>query len=178
MVPKFYSQVLEYATKAHGSQLRKYTNDPYIEHPTAVANIIMDIGGSAAQVYAALLHDVVEDTEETFGTLQVFLFGLLPQQLAIDTLSIVVHCTDVYTKEAFPGLNRKTRKELEAKRLSEIPKESQTVKLADIIHNTDSIMIYDPDHFGKVYLEEITCLLSVMDSDNVLYSRASCNTHQ
>jgi len=37
-----YQKALEFATKAHGDQKRKYTGEPYITHPIAVAKIIKD----------------------------------------------------------------------------------------------------------------------------------------
>ncbi|MHC5831175.1 MAG: HD domain-containing protein, partial [Nostoc sp.] len=37
----------------------------YIAHPIAVADLLRDLGGSAAMIAAGFLHDVVEDTEVT-----------------------------------------------------------------------------------------------------------------
>jgi (p)ppGpp synthase/HD superfamily hydrolase len=56
-----YLAALAYATKAHGGQLRKGTEIPYITHPMGVASIVLDYGGTQEQAIAALLHDVVED---------------------------------------------------------------------------------------------------------------------
>ena len=58
-------RVLQFATQAHAGQKRKYTGDDYIVHPVAVAQIVRDFGGSVDQQAAALLHDVVEDTDVT-----------------------------------------------------------------------------------------------------------------
>jgi len=57
--------VLNFAKDAHGDQLRKYTNDHYILHPIAVAEMVKDAGGDENMVNAALLHDVLEDTKIT-----------------------------------------------------------------------------------------------------------------
>ncbi|WP_236685301.1 RelA/SpoT family protein [Demequina salsinemoris] len=61
------------AEKAHRGQKRK-SGEPYITHPIAVAQIVADLGLPASVIAAALLHDVVEDTdfsiermEEEFG---------------------------------------------------------------------------------------------------------------
>ena len=35
-----------FAYKAHGNQKRKYTGDPYMMHPLAVAQIVKDYGGT------------------------------------------------------------------------------------------------------------------------------------
>jgi len=52
------------AKKAHEGQLRK-SGEPYITHPLAVAEILVDLGIGAKTIAAALLHDTVEDTEYT-----------------------------------------------------------------------------------------------------------------
>ena len=57
----------EFATAAHEAvgQLRKYTNDPYIVHPAAVAAIVETVPHTPEMVAAAFCHDVVEDTRVT-----------------------------------------------------------------------------------------------------------------
>ncbi len=57
-------KAFEYAKKAHQGQYRQ-TGEPYITHPLEVANIIADYGLDEPSIIAALLHDVVEDTEIT-----------------------------------------------------------------------------------------------------------------
>ncbi|MBQ8230293.1 MAG: bifunctional (p)ppGpp synthetase/guanosine-3',5'-bis(diphosphate) 3'-pyrophosphohydrolase [Clostridia bacterium] len=54
----------EYAQTAHANQKRA-SGEPYFIHPCAVADILMDLGLDAATIAAALLHDVIEDTEST-----------------------------------------------------------------------------------------------------------------
>lgn len=51
----------EFADKAHEGQVRK-SGEPYILHPLAVAEILVDIQMDVTSIIAALLHDVVEDT--------------------------------------------------------------------------------------------------------------------
>ena len=62
------------AEEAHRDQLR-YTGEPYITHPLAVAHILAQMRMDPATIMAAILHDVVEDTPvkqseivEKFGT--------------------------------------------------------------------------------------------------------------
>lgn len=57
-------KALDFATKSHAGQSRK-SGEPYIVHPIVVAGIVADITGDEAMVVAALLHDVVEDTDVT-----------------------------------------------------------------------------------------------------------------
>ncbi len=53
-----------YAEAAHANQKRA-SGEPYFIHPCAVAEILMGLGLDAATIAAALLHDVIEDTEST-----------------------------------------------------------------------------------------------------------------
>ncbi len=57
-------KAFEIADEAHKNQRRR-SGEPYIIHPVAVAKILCDMGMDADSVCAALLHDVVEDTEMT-----------------------------------------------------------------------------------------------------------------
>ncbi|MEG1849636.1 MAG: RelA/SpoT family protein, partial [Oscillospiraceae bacterium] len=52
----------EVAVQAHGEQKRR-SGLPYITHPLAVAKILVELGMDTESVAAALLHDVVEDTD-------------------------------------------------------------------------------------------------------------------
>lgn len=55
----------EYAAEKHDGQFRE-SGEPYITHPLAVAAILVDLGMDTDAICAALLHDVVEDTDATF----------------------------------------------------------------------------------------------------------------
>ncbi len=52
------------AKSAHAGQFR-LTGEPYVSHSVAVAKIVADLGLDTSSVVAALLHDVIEDTEVT-----------------------------------------------------------------------------------------------------------------
>ncbi len=59
-----------FAAEAHSSQIRK-SGIPYITHPIAVARVaLVELGLKTNSVMAALLHDVVEDTEYTVTDIQ------------------------------------------------------------------------------------------------------------
>ena len=54
-------EAYDFADQAHHGQLRK-SGEPYILHPLAVADILVNMQMDATSIIAALLHDVVEDT--------------------------------------------------------------------------------------------------------------------
>ena len=61
---KLILKAFQYANHNHGEQCRR-SGEPYIIHPLNVAYILADIGLDDSTICAALLHDVVEDTEVT-----------------------------------------------------------------------------------------------------------------
>lgn len=157
---------LTFAHAAHAAvgQLRKYTNDPYIVHPIAVSAVVATVGGSDEMVMAAVLHDVVEDTAVTVEDIRR-LFG-------IDVADMVDSLTDVYTTEAYPKLNRATRKELEAGRYAYESDEVKTIKLADMIDNTRSIAEHDAGFFKTYAVEKRNLLTSLVGGNEQLWAVA------
>ncbi len=157
-------QVLEFVKTAHGSQKRKYTGEPYWTHPYAVAEIVAPFEPDGIEI--ALCHDIIEDTSITKMELLSYLqsFGYLRSQ-ARRIVNGVVYLTDVYTKEAFPHLNRPERKKLEAERLGKVSPLAQSVKYADILHNTSTIKELDK-WFSYGYLLEKKLMLNRMNEGN------------
>lgn len=76
-IPPFYSpdeqltirRAWNHARAKHDGQTRA-SGEPYITHPMAVAEILMSLPARADVVAAGLLHDVLEDTSESFVTLE------------------------------------------------------------------------------------------------------------
>ena len=58
-------QAIEYARYKHKDQKRK-DGSPYIIHPLAVAEIVVEMGLDMDAVLGALLHDCIEDTDASF----------------------------------------------------------------------------------------------------------------
>lgn len=61
---KLIMKAYDLACKKHGTQCRM-SGEPYIIHPMSVAYTLAEIGLDESTICAALLHDVVEDTEIT-----------------------------------------------------------------------------------------------------------------
>jgi (p)ppGpp synthase/HD superfamily hydrolase len=141
-----------FAIAAHEAvgQKRKYSGQPYYTHPVAVASIVEEYGGNAEQIQAALLHDVVEDTNVTIDIIREH-FG--------DTIADLVDwLTD--TSKPEDG-NRATRKAIDRKHIQKASQEAQFIKCADLIHNTECIIKNDKK-FAVVYMEEKALLLDSM----------------
>ena len=140
-------QAKQFAHNAHDlcQQKRKYTGEPYWTHTDAVAEIVAAYGGTETMIAAAHLHDILEDTEIQYPE--------LVQRFRYTVADLVDELTDKFTKEAYPKMNRESRKTYEAARLAIVSDEAKTIKLADLYDNTKSIVAHDPN-FAKTYLRE------------------------
>lgn len=151
-----------FAANAHGDQKRKYTNHPYITHTVEVAMLaapfVPDVG-----VIAAVLHDTVEDTDTTLADIALE-FGTFVADLVDDL-------TDHFQSAHYPEMNRAARKAAEVERLGRITPIAQTIKYADLISNSRTIVQFDPK-FAKVYLPEKRAILEAMQ-DGAPVLRAS-----
>lgn len=147
----------EFATRSHAmiDQRRKYTGEPYIIHPAAVAELVRSVPHTTAMLCAAWLHDVVEDTPITLNEIE--------HEFGHEIAALVEMLTDISGPN---DGNRATRKALDKAHLATASAEAKTIKLADLVDNTHSIMAFDP-HFAKVFLREKALLLEVLKEGDV-----------
>ncbi|HRO70751.1 MAG TPA: HD domain-containing protein, partial [Chitinophagaceae bacterium] len=94
-------QITDFATRAHGSQRRKFADEPYINHPVRVMKICRQHTDDICVLAAALLHDVLEDTSTSREQIHDFLKTVMNDEDCIRTLKLVVELTDVYTKAQY-----------------------------------------------------------------------------
>jgi len=172
-IDSILKSVYDFAEHAHRGQYRKYTPDPYIVHPKRVMETCRQHGATMPMLAAALLHDVLEDTDVDERQLLEFLNGVMPADAAGQTLSLVIELTDVYTKPAFPQWNRRVRKDKELERIAQTSAESQTIKYADILDNSKEIGEHDRA-FAPRFLRECHAILKRADKGNAeLYKLAA-----
>ena len=143
-------KAIKFATKAHGNQKRKYTGEPYITHPIAVMEIVRTVPHTEEMLVAAVLHDTVEDTPVTLADIKA--------EFGTKVMKLVEGLTDVSKPQ---DGNRKTRMAMDRAHTAKQSAEVQTIKLADLIHNTESIGRFDPK-FYKVYREEKIRILDIL----------------
>ena len=120
------------ASHGHRDCVRKGTSIPYISHLLAVSALVIEHGGTEVQAAAALLHDVLEDTE-----IDEFMLRALIDRPVVD---IVVACSDT---QKFPKPPWRERKEKYLKHLREMIAEPEVnpatlVALADKVHNAET----------------------------------------
>jgi (p)ppGpp synthase/HD superfamily hydrolase len=159
------ARALAFAGAAHESigQKRKYSGEPYIVHPIAVADIVRSVPHTSAMIAAAYLHDVVEDTPVTIDEIR----GAFGEEVA----ELVDWLTDV----SRPGDgNRRERKTIDLDHTARAPAQAKTIKLADLIDNSLTLARHDRKGFWPVYRREMLVLLEVLkDGDRTLWKRAA-----
>jgi (p)ppGpp synthase/HD superfamily hydrolase len=160
---KLINDALIFATEKHAGQSRKYTGQPYIFHPIAVAMMVMETPNHTDDmVAAALLHDVVEDCGVHLDEVGA--------RFGDGVKDLVYWLTDIATPA---DGNRAKRKAIEREKWERCDNSgAKTVKLADLLDNSKSILARDPN-FAKVYLEEKRLMLPLLEGgDPDLLQRA------
>lgn len=153
------ARAMAVAAFSHAGQFRKYTGEPYFSHVMDVRNVICSMqGNTQRQRVAALLHDIVEDGKLT-GVVIEDITRWFDRQTAED----VAWLTDVSLPE---NGNREARRAIDREHTSRAPGEIQSVKYADIISNTKTILKQDKN-FAAIYLPEKLAQLKVATEGNM-----------
>ena len=131
-------QALAFAAHKHRDQRRKDAGaSPYINHPIALADILVNEGGITDYVVlcAAILHDTIEDTETTYEEL-VSVFGK-------DIADVVEEVTDD------KSLDKAERKLLQIEHAAHASPRAKLVKLADKTCNLRDIAATPPADWSE-----------------------------
>ncbi|MEY3990185.1 MAG: hypothetical protein RI985_1266 [Chloroflexota bacterium] len=132
------------AFMAHANQKRA-SGEPYITHPVAVANILIELHIDAETIIASLLHDVIEDTAITYEQIEAY-FGY---QVA----TLVDGVTKLSELEIRP--KEEAQAENYRKMFVSIANDPRVVlvKLADRLHNMRTIQATHPDKQRRIARE-------------------------
>ena len=153
-------RAFEFAENKHKGQIRKYTGEPYIVHPSSVRDIITTHMSNIEPIFAfspldvatiqaiSLLHDTVEDTNTTFLDIE--------NEFGIYVRNMVYWLTNVSQPEMG---NRAFRKNIDLQHTLQSPIEAMCIKMADVIDNCKDIVqrefdMDEPSTFAKRYLNE------------------------
>jgi GTP pyrophosphokinase len=126
-----YNDALELATRKHDGQYRRYTGEPYISHPIAVASNFIDQYDMFTDecdytntncAIVSILHDTIEDTDLTIETLKT---DYNPNDYIIDALiAITRNDGEPYLKYILRCKRNKIATE---------------VKIEDLLHNLSDL---------------------------------------
>ncbi|MEB3166419.1 MAG: bifunctional (p)ppGpp synthetase/guanosine-3',5'-bis(diphosphate) 3'-pyrophosphohydrolase [Cyanobacteriota bacterium] len=134
----------DFAYQLHEGQYRA-SGEPYIIHPIAVADLLRDIGASAAVIAAGFLHDVVEDTQVT------------PEEIEEHFGAEVRALVEGVTKLGGIHFTNKTEAQAENLRRMFLAMASDIrvvlVKLADRLHNMRTLGALKPEKQQRIARE-------------------------
>ena len=147
-------RAFEFANEAH-KNVRRRSGEPYMLHPIAVAQIVVDdIGLGYKSISAALLHDVVEDTEYTVENIREH-FGDKIATL-VEGLTKIKNVLDTEQKTHGTDISQQSLQAENFKRILLTMNDDVRVvliKLADRLHNCRTIE-HMPEHKRDKILSE------------------------
>ena len=144
---------IELARAAHEGQ-RRASGEPYLSHVLAVAEIVADLGLDHETVAAAVLHDVIEDSDYTVEDLEE-LFGETIARLVDGVTKMAV----MHDYEGGDSRERRNRQNAESLRklLLAMVEDIRVVliKLADRLHNMRTLGFLDPERQQRIARETL-----------------------
>ena len=135
---KQLTKAIVFAAQCHAGQYRKDGKTPYINHPLEVMNLVVSNveNPSTEMLIAAVLHDVVEDTNVTAAEIK-HMFGPHVSKL-------VAELTDDKT------LSKEERKRIQLAQVHELSEEGKLLRLCDKICNVYDILYAPPGDWDLI----------------------------
>ncbi|MFK7974419.1 MAG: HD domain-containing protein [Rickettsiaceae bacterium] len=139
-----YEQVdkaIYWAKKYHGDQKRK-SGEPYYTHPLEVAYMVAEYDLNTDVIVAAILHDIVEDTEVTFG-------------MILDNFNArIMQMVDRLTRDRPDGTKWSVEQILE-NAYENNDNEVLLIKVVDRLHNMQTIGAMSPEKQKQITIETL-----------------------
>ena len=131
------------ATQAHTGQVRKYTNEPYINHPLRVAQWLSQFNVGELIEAGAICHDVIEDTGTTHGTLEL--------TVGTQVADLVLEVTNNEYPEGTPRVEKYWGNIV---KLLQASPQAQTLKCGDVYDNCKDVYDLDPSYAARYIAEK------------------------
>ncbi len=149
---KLIEVVINFIMEKHKDQTR-YSGEPYYYHPIEVALIVMDYFFDTETIIAALVHDIVEDTNFSLNQID-FLFGqevalLIDQLTKLDNNAVLkLKLSKEENVCKFINLNKNNKKVF-------------AIKLSDRLHNMRTIEYLPIAKQKKIALETLQLFIPI-----------------
>lgn len=148
-------KALEFASEMHYGQKRQFTDDPYIEHLRQTAEFVYEMYKDVTleDYAAALLHDVIEDTE-------------IPEEMMRSSFGDYI--TDLVMELTINEQEKeeKGKKVYLAEKLNEMSEKAFNIKIADRLSNIIGLLdLRIPKDFVKWYTKETDYILQHLTRD-------------
>ena len=144
-----FDEALAYVAHLHRTQLRKGGDIPYLGHLLSVSSLVIEGGGTEAQVIAGLLHDAVEDQ----GGAPIL--AEIRAKFGDGVATIVDQCSDT---DVVPKPPWKARKDAYIAHLDTATDDTILVSLADKLDNARAILrdyrVHGPDLWTRFSVKD------------------------
>ena len=159
------ASAIDYAAEKHAGQKRK-SGEPYINHPLAVAGILIEWGMDIDTVVAGVLHDTVEDTDATLDELES-LFGrdvafLVDGVTKVSQARAGMRSLDSYLPHTKDNLTKLMIAVGEDVRVI-------IIKLADRLHNMRTLQFMSPEKQKKIARETIEVFEARLKEEKLVF---------
>ncbi|MBN1502414.1 bifunctional (p)ppGpp synthetase/guanosine-3',5'-bis(diphosphate) 3'-pyrophosphohydrolase [Candidatus Woesearchaeota archaeon] len=133
-----------FAKEAHKGQ-KRLSGKEFLTHPVGVSDILLDMRADSATIIAALLHDVVEESEVTLHQIQKEFGEEIATLVEGETKSakIVFESPEAYTAENLRKILLATIKDIRV----------ILIKLADRLHNMRTLKYFREDKQKRIAKE-------------------------
>ena len=155
-------KAVEFATKAHEGQKRK-SGEPYIVHPKAVMETLMEWGMDEDTAIAGVLHDTVDDTEVTLDDVKKE-FGESVAFLVDGVTKIGKARQGMRDIDTYLPVTRDNLLRLLVATGSDI--RVLIIKLADRLHNLRTLSALPPEKQKKIAKETLEIFAPLADTRN------------
>ena len=140
-------KAIDWAKKYHGDQKRK-SGEPYYTHPLEVAYMVSEYLLKTDVIVAAILHDIVEDTEVTFG-------------MILDNFSKrIMQLVDRLTRDR-PDGTKWSVEEILDNAYENNDNEALLIKVVDRLHNMQTIGAKSPEKIVKTTHQTIDLFILI-----------------
>jgi len=172
MIKKSIVKAYDFAKKAHQGQKRKFSDLDYFVHPKAVARRIEELGGTEEMIVASFLHDVIEDTNITFETIEIE-FGTEVYLLVCELTSDKEVIRDIGKQDYLAGT------------MAMMSSNALAIKLADREHNIKFLI--EDSYFNthesvlflkKYYKETLYIILSLKNAIQMNWTKEFFHIHE
>ncbi|MBW6485688.1 MAG: RelA/SpoT family protein [Syntrophobacterales bacterium] len=153
---KLVERAYKFAKKAHHGQKRR-SGEAYITHPLAVAKTLLSLGMSDEMAAAALLHDVIEDTDTKYEDIEaefgVEVAGLVKSLTALRQVDFSTYSNPEEAEEAKTHAKNENLRQLFLSMSDDV--RVVIIKLADRLHNMETIKSLPIEHQQRVSRETL-----------------------
>lgn len=140
MDTSFLDKAINFAVKAHGGVERRGKGFPYIVHPLEALAIVATLTKDQEMLAAAVLHDVVEDTEYTEEDIR--------KEFGDRVAKLVASESDLVIEGKSESESWKDRKQFAIDRLKKLDRDGKIVAIGDKLSNARA-MLMDYETLGE-----------------------------